>query len=92
MEDALNEELDLYFNLFYAGLGSAFEHGFERIGLGQTGEGFKSRLGGVASPLYVYLKGRGWLTGPLIRYATPLLAPKQAGVPEHNVFRAKDGS
>jgi hypothetical protein len=83
----LNEEFDLYFNLMYAGLDRALRKGVSRIQIGQTASTFKARLGCYSEPLYVFVKGRGPLMSPLIRYGGSLLIAEKPAPPVPDIFK-----
>ena len=85
---ALNDEGDLYFNLFYNDLDQAFRRGHEEIHLGQDSDSFKTRLGSVPQSLSFYLRAPNpFLQGGLKAFS-PLLFPKIPGVRAHDVFKA----
>jgi predicted N-acyltransferase len=53
----LNQEANIYYNLIYATLDWALQHKqFDTIQLGQTADTFKTRLGCIGIPLYLYFK------------------------------------
>jgi hypothetical protein len=54
LDFALNDEMDLYFNLHYAALDRALRSGVSRIEFGVTADAFKARLGCYAEPLYFH--------------------------------------
>ena len=83
----LNEELDLYFNLMYATLDRALRKGASRIHVGQTASAFKARLGCRSDPVYAFLKGRGWLMLPLVRFGSSLVLAEMPSVPPSDIFR-----
>jgi Acetyltransferase (GNAT) domain len=87
----LNRELDLYFNLMYAALDRALRSGATKIHVGQTASAFKARLGCHAEPLYGYIKGRGLLMWPLVRFGTGWVLAQTPTSPSADIFK-KEGS
>ncbi len=86
LDYALNNEGDLYFNLFYNDLDQAFRSGATSIHLGQTSDSFKSRLGSRAQPLYFFVRGSAaWMNWGLRRVSF-LAFPELAGVRSQDVF------
>jgi predicted N-acyltransferase len=87
LDYGLNEELDLYFNLHYAALGCALRRGVSRIELGLAADSFKARLGCYSEPLHIFLKGRGPLTAPMVRFGSNLLFAPTPPIPPFEVFK-----
>jgi predicted N-acyltransferase len=68
LDYSINHESDLYFNVFYAALGTAFERGPRRIYVGQTSDDFKhQKLSAFQFPLTLYAKGLKWIPRVLMR-------------------------
>jgi hypothetical protein len=87
----LNRELDLYFNLMYAALDRALRSGAAKIHVGQTASAFKARLGCHAESLYGYIKGRGLLMWPLVRFGADLVLSQMPTSPPADIFRKENG-
>lgn len=87
----LNRELDLYFNLMYAALDRALRSGAAKIHVGQTASAFKARLGCHAESLYGYIKGRGLLMWPLVRFGADLVLSQMPTSPPADIFRKECG-
>jgi hypothetical protein len=87
----LNRELDLYFNLMYASLDRALRSGAAKIHVGQTASAFKARLGCHAESLYGYIKGRGLLMWPLVRFGADLVLSQMPTSPPADIFRKENG-
>jgi predicted N-acyltransferase len=85
----LNEEHDLYFNLFYAGFDRAFRSGAAIIDVGQTATEFKARMGCSSRPLYAYAKGLGPLMSRFFRYAAGLLVVTKPSDPARHVYNSR---
>ena len=83
----LNNELDLYFNLMYAGFDRALRKGVKRIHVGQTATVFKARMGCFSEPRYIYTKGVGFFMSRLFRYGSSLLVIKKPSNPPANIFK-----
>ena len=84
----LNDELDLYFNLMYAGLDRALRKGVSRIEVGQAAGVFKARLGCYSEPLYVFAKGLGPLMSRIIHYGAGLLIAQVPAQRPSDVFKS----
>lgn len=82
----LNNEGDLYFNLFYNDMDQAFRAGAKSLHLGQTSDQFKSRLGTRAEPLFAYVRARWTPFHKLLRLVSPLAFPKVVKGESHDVF------
>jgi hypothetical protein len=54
----MNERAHIYFNLSYHDLDYAFSIGATEVHLGETSDGFKSRLGTEMVPMYCYVRAR----------------------------------
>ncbi|HET7253595.1 MAG TPA: GNAT family N-acetyltransferase [Xanthobacteraceae bacterium] len=83
----LNEQLDLYFNLMYAGLDRALRKQAATIHVGQSADAFKARIGCYSEPLYVLAKGLTPLMALLIRFAGNLLVVQKPALPSSDIFR-----
>lgn len=83
----LNEELDLYFNLMYAGLDRALRKQVSAIHVGQSADAFKARIGCHSEPLYVLAKGRTPLMALLVRFAGNLLVVQRPVISPSDIFR-----
>ena len=83
----LNEELDLYFNLMYAGLDRALRKQVSTIHVGQSADAFKARIGCYSEPLYVLAKGLTPLMALLVRFAGNLLVIQKPVIPPSDIFR-----
>jgi predicted N-acyltransferase len=92
LDYALNDELDLYFNLHYAALDRALRKQVATIELGVTAGAFKARLGCYSEPSYFFAKGLTPLMSLLLRYGGNLLVPKQPAVPAFEVFSSGKNS
>ena len=88
LDYALNDELDLYFNLHYAALDCALRKGVSRIELGPSADAFKARLGCYSEPSYLFAKGLTPLMSLVIRYGAGLLVPKSVATPSFDVFNS----
>jgi predicted N-acyltransferase len=86
----LNEELDLYFNLMYAGLDRALRKQVSTIHVGQSADAFKARIGCYSEPLYVLAKGLTPLLALLVRFAGNLLVIQKPVIPPSDIFRKDD--
>jgi hypothetical protein len=86
----LNEELDLYFNLMYAGLDRALRKQVSTIHVGQSADAFKARIGCYSEPLYVLAKGLTPLMALLVRFAGNLLVVQKPVIPPSDIFRKDD--
>jgi hypothetical protein len=86
----LNEELDLYFNLMYAGLDRALRKQVSTIHVGQSADVFKARIGCYSEPLYVLAKGLTPLMALLVRFAGNLLVVQKPVILPSDIFRKDD--
>jgi predicted N-acyltransferase len=86
LDYALNNEGDLYFNLFYHDLDQAFRAGVCSVHLGQTSDSFKSRLGSVTEPLFFFAHGRPKAFHAILKLFAPLAFPKVSAVEANDVF------
>lgn len=84
---SLNAESDLYFNLMYRALDEALKHNVPEIHFGQTADTFKARLGSYQTPLYLYIKGTGFMFNWLVRKSFNMLFPKPPLVPSYNIYK-----
>ena len=71
----LNNEGDLYFNLFYNDLDQAFRSGATSVHMGQTSDSFKSRLGSTTQPLYFFVRARAAWMNAALRLFAPVAFP-----------------
>ena len=85
----LNNEGDLYFNLFYNDLDQAFRSGATSVHMGQTSDSFKSRLGSSTQPLHFFVRARAPWMNVALRVFAPLAFPAVRPVRPQDVF-AKD--
>ena len=85
----LNNEFDLYFNMVYLSFDRAFRRRVKRIHVGQTATAFKSRMGCVSEPRYIYTKGIGFFMSGLFHYCSNVLVIKKPSNPPANIFRRK---
>ena len=83
----LNPETDLYFNMMMCNLDYAMQSGARRILVGQSSDGFKSRLGCVGMPLSVFVKTRFRVLNKLMRLFSPWLFPAHKPAPARDLFR-----
>ena len=81
-----NGESDLYFNLAYGTLEKALTFDLLDIEVGQTADVFKARLGCYQKPLYIYVKGVGFIFNWLVKRLFKFLFPKPLPVPLYKVF------
>jgi hypothetical protein len=74
---AVNEQTDLYFNLFFYAIDRAYRQNVDVIHVGQSADEFKhQKLNCYQRPLYFYIKGIDWATRKVIeRFATSLFPP-----------------
>jgi predicted N-acyltransferase len=83
----MNERAHIYFNLFYHDLDYAFSTGTTEVHLGETSDGFKSRLGTETVPMYCYVKARNPVVQAIVKRLARRLFPEQH-VERQNVFKA----
>ena len=88
LDFALNDDMDLYFNLHYAALDRALRSGVSKIELGVTADAFKKRLGCYAEPLYFFVKGVGPVMSLMVRYGSKFLLNGEPAIPSFDVFKA----
>jgi predicted N-acyltransferase len=82
----MNERAHIYFNLFYHDLDYAFSIGTTEVHLGETSDGFKSRLGTEMVPMYCYVKARNPVVRAIVKRLARQLFPEQH-VEHRDVFR-----
>jgi hypothetical protein len=82
----MNERAHIYFNLFYHDLAYAFSVGATEVHLGETSDGFKSRLGTEMVPMYCYVKARNPVVRAVLKRLARQLFPEQH-VERHDVFK-----
>ena len=82
----MNERAHIYFNLFYHDLDYAFSIGATEVHLGETSDGFKSRLGTEMVPMYCYVKARNPVVRAILKRFARQLFPEQH-VERHDVFK-----
>ena len=85
---SLNDEGDLYFNLFYNDLDQAFRRGHEEIHLGQDSDDFKTRLGSRPRALSFYLRAPNPVLQAGLRAFSRMLFPKLSLARTHDVFKS----
>src|SRR5262249_9780404 len=90
LDFALNDEMDLYFNLHYAALDRALRSGASRIEFGVTADAFKARLGCYAEPLHFFTRGVGPMMSLMVRYGSKLMLNREPAIPSFDVFKAAD--
>jgi predicted N-acyltransferase len=83
-----NRDADVYFNLMYAELGNALRAGASSVQLGQTAQQFKARLGAIASPRSVCVRGRRPALHAALRRLAPLLFAEEEALEPLSIFRA----
>jgi hypothetical protein len=86
LDYALNNEGDLYFNLFYKDLDQAFRSGATSVHMGQTSDSFKSRLGSATQPLYFFVRARAPWMNAALRLFAPVAFPAVRPVRPQDVF------
>ncbi len=86
LDYALSREGDLYFNLFYNDMDRAFRDGVTSMHLGQTSDGFKSRLGTRAQALWFFAKSPSAFINRILHQVAPLMFPKVSAVERNDVF------
>lgn len=84
----LNDKLDLYFNLMYAGLDRALRKRASKIHVGQGADSFKSRIGCYSEPLYVFAKGLGPLMSRVVHYGADWLVAQKPTMLPANIFKS----
>lgn len=87
----VNNEGDLYFNLFYNDLDQAFRANATEVHLGQTSDIFKSRLGTALQNLYFFARAPSPVLNYALRLFAPIVFPKVMVTPSKTVFAA-DGA
>ncbi|QLE46264.1 GNAT family N-acetyltransferase (plasmid) [Nostoc sp. C052] len=87
LDYSLNAKSDLYFNLMYAALDKALQQNVPKIDFGQTADTFKARLGSYQTPLYMYIKGTGYLLNWIIRKSFHILFPNPKLIPPYNIYK-----
>jgi predicted N-acyltransferase len=88
LDYTLNEEGDLYFNLYYNDLDQAFRRGHEQLHFGQDSDDFKMRLGSRPQALSFYIRALNPVFQAGLRGFSRLTFPKVPSVRTHNVFKA----
>jgi hypothetical protein len=89
VDDRLNAQADLYFNIAYQSMDAAFTRGATEIRLGARSDEFKSRLGSQPSDLCFFARGVSPISRALLAAFSKPLFPKIAPVTPHNVFKAE---
>jgi hypothetical protein len=84
----LNDKLDLYFNLMYAGLDRALRKRASKIHVGQGADAFKARIGCYSEPLYVFAKGLGPLMSRVVHYGADWLVAQKPTMLPANIFKS----
>ncbi|MBU7585424.1 MAG: GNAT family N-acetyltransferase [Nostoc sp. TH1S01] len=87
LDYSLNAESDMYFNLMYAALDEALKQNVPKIDFGQTADTFKARLGSYQTPLYMYIKGTGFILNWIIRNNFNILFPNPTLVANYNIYK-----
>ncbi len=87
IDDTLTRKHRGYFNLLYSIYALAMERGCEWIDMGQTSYWPKLRTGGVAHPMYFYLKSRHRSLNIVLRLVNHRLFPA-AKLPQIRVFNS----
>jgi predicted N-acyltransferase len=85
----VNAEAEVYFNLLYQSMDSAFRHRAQEICIGQTTDALKhDKLGCYQVPLSVYVKGGRWTMRAVLKVGfssifppRPLLYPREEAQP-----------
>jgi predicted N-acyltransferase len=76
VDQKLNPECDLYFNLFFQAMDYGWKLHVQEMPIGQTADAFKQqKLGCTHRPLYFFVKGVTWDSALALRFAFPLLFP-----------------
>ena len=83
MDYAGARDCDLYFNLLYSVLRLALDRGCTTIHWGQTSLNAKGRFGGVAQPLWFFLRFRRPVLQRLLSQAGPRLFPERRQTARH---------
>jgi predicted N-acyltransferase len=86
----VNAEAELYFNLLYQSMDSAFRHGAQQICIGQTTDALKhDKLSCYQVPLSIYVKGGRWTMRAVLKAGfssifppRPLLYPREEARPK----------
>lgn len=86
LDYAMNNEGDLYFNLFYHDMDRAFRDGATSMHLGQTSDDFKSRLGTRAEPLWFFAKSPSEFMNRIFQRFAPRIFAKVPMVQTNDVF------
>jgi predicted N-acyltransferase len=75
-DPTLNDECDLYFNLFFEAVDTGFRLRPRELSVGQSADDFKAqKLSCHQSPLYFHVLGVDWLTKLVLKAAFPLFCP-----------------
>ncbi len=75
-DPTLNDECDLYFNLFFEAVDTGFRLRPHDLSVGQSADDFKAqKLSCYQSPLYFHVLGVDWLTKLVLKAAFPLFCP-----------------
>jgi len=84
---ARNEDTDAYFNLMVEDIAYALEQPVDQVLVGQTADDFKSRLGCVADPRYLFIKvTSGWLQWCFLKMQSSILTTPPPA-PQRDVFK-----
>jgi Peptidogalycan biosysnthesis/recognition len=82
-----SEDTDAYFNLMVEDIAYAMEQPVEQILVGQTADDFKSRLGCLGDPRYLFIKvTSGWLQWCFLKMQSSILTPPPPA-PQRDVFK-----
>lgn len=87
LDYSVNSEVDLYFNLMYAALDESLKINVPKIDFGQTADTFKARLGSYQIPLYMYVKGTGFLFNWIVRKGFSILFPSPTLILSSNIYK-----
>jgi predicted N-acyltransferase len=85
---AMNNDADLYFNLYYLDINQAMRRGATTLHLGQTSDEFKARLGCRQEPLWFKVRATNRMLHRLLSLFARFVFPPVFRVGERNVFRA----
>ena len=89
LDFSLNPESDLYFNLAYGAIELALNFPLSNIEVGQSADAFKARIGCYQNPLYLYVKGMGFMEELLLKTLFKFIFPAPLPVPSYNIFKSK---
>jgi predicted N-acyltransferase len=87
VEQSLNADADVYFNVMYHNLDFVLQQNVRDILVGQSANEFKARLGCTTQPRSFYVKGRGPVLSYLMRSFAPLVFPPPPPSPPRDIFK-----